>query len=435
MEQVIATHRNTDFDAMASLICGTLLYPGAAPILPRAVNANVKAFLSIHKDIFETISWEAVDPDRVRRLVVVDVNRWDRLGRVRTLREKPDLEILLWDHHPIPGDIGAAWQCQEPMGATITLMLRKLMADNRPLGPMQATLFLAGIYEDTGSLLFPATRPEDARAAAFLLENGADLTIVANLLRPAYGEKQKDVLFNMLRTLRRESINGHTISINAQKIDGHVGELSVVVNMYRQILNVDAAFGIFTVREKDDRCMVIGRSAVEGLDMGTLMRGLGGGGHPGAGSAMLKSARPEAVEAMIRELIRGNQQASVQISDLMSFPVATVPPDIPMREAAAILRQKGCTGMPVVDGEGRILGIISRRDFTKLRKDRQLDAPVKAFMSTSVVTIEPGTGPMQAVRLMVRHDIGRLPVVEEGRLIGIVTRSDAMTYFYDLLPA
>jgi CBS domain-containing protein len=138
---------------------------------------------------------------------------------------------------------------------------------------------------------------------------------------------------------------------------------------------------------------------------------------------------------MIRELIRGNQQASVQISDLMSFPVATVPPDIPMREAAAILRQKGCTGMPVVDGEGRILGIISRRDFTKLRKDRQLDAPVKAFMSTSVVTIEPGTGPMQAVRLMVRHDIGRLPVVEEGRLIGIVTRSDAMTYFYDLLPA
>jgi CBS domain-containing protein len=41
---------------------------------------------------------------------------------------------------------------------------------------------------------------------------------------------------------------------------------------------------------------------------------------------------------------------------------------------------------------------------------------------------------MQAARLMVKHDIGRLPVVEGGRIIGIITRSDAMLYFYDLLP-
>ena len=435
MEQIIATHRNTDFDAMASLICGSILYPGAAPVLPRAVNANVKAFLSIHKDVFPTVSWDDVDPDRVRRLIVVDVNRWDRLGRARCLREKPDLDIVLWDHHMTPGDIDAGWRRQEPMGAAITLMLRKLMADDRPLTPMQATLFLAGLYEDTGSLMFPATRPEDARAAAFLLEQGADLAIVSNLLRPDYGEKQKDVLFSMLQSPRRETVNGYSLGFNRQRIEGHVSGLSVVVNMYRQILNVDAAFGIFTVKGKDHRCMVIGRSAAEGLDVGAVMKSLGGGGHPAAGSAMLKSAKPEVVEGMIRDLIQGNQQASVQISDLMSFPVVAVRPDIPMKEAAMRLREKGCTGMPVVDDDGRILGIISRRDFAKLRKDRQYEAPVKAFMSANVVTIEPGIGPMQAVRLMVRHDIGRLPVVEDGRLIGIVTRSDAMTYFYDLLPS
>jgi CBS domain-containing protein len=55
-------------------------------------------------------------------------------------------------------------------------------------------------------------------------------------------------------------------------------------------------------------------------------------------------------------------------------------------------------------------------------------------MSTNVVTIQPGKSPIQAARVMVRHDIGRLPVVESGKLIGIITRSDAMTYFYDLLP-
>jgi CBS domain-containing protein len=84
--------------------------------------------------------------------------------------------------------------------------------------------------------------------------------------------------------------------------------------------------------------------------------------------------------------------------------------------------------------EGRLVGVISRRDFKKIRKETQLQAPVKAFMCTRVITIEPGKSPIQAAQMMVRHDVGRLPVVEEGRIIGIITRSDAMIYFYDLLP-
>ena len=78
--------------------------------------------------------------------------------------------------------------------------------------------------------------------------------------------------------------------------------------------------------------------------------------------------------------------------------------------------------------------MISRRDFKRVRKEKQLSAPVKAFMTTKVLTIPPGKSPAQAVGLMVKHDIGRLPVVKNGEVIGIVTRSDAMLYFYDLLP-
>jgi CBS domain-containing protein len=179
--------------------------------------------------------------------------------------------------------------------------------------------------------------------------------------------------------------------------------------------------------------MVIGRSAATGIDVGKIMRSLGGGGHPGAGSAMLKRVNAEAVAQLIRSLIEGNQQASVQIHDLMSFPVFSVPPDMPMKEVAAVLRKKGCTGLPVVEKD-RLVGMISRRDFAKVKGESRLSAPVKAFMSTDVKTIEPGMSPMAAARLMVKHDVGRLPVVENGKIIGIVTRSDAMLYFYDLLP-
>jgi CBS domain-containing protein len=117
----------------------------------------------------------------------------------------------------------------------------------------------------------------------------------------------------------------------------------------------------------------------------------------------------------------------------MSFPVITVTDDTPMKKVAGILRKKGCTGLPVVNDD-KLVGMISRRDFRKIKRDSQLDAPVKAFMITKVLSIEAGKSPQQAARLMVKHDIGRLPVVENGRIIGIITRSDAMLYFYDLLP-
>jgi nanoRNase/pAp phosphatase (c-di-AMP/oligoRNAs hydrolase)/CBS domain-containing protein len=434
MTQIITTHRNTDFDAFASVVAASLIYPDAVAAIPKAVNPNVRAFMSIHKDMFEFVERGSVDTKQVDRLIVVDTADWSRLGMLAGLKERSDLEIEIWDHHS-GGDMDAGKICQEPIGATVTLLIRRLKKLGKRITPIQATLFLAGLYEDTGNLTFPSCTPEDAYAAGWLLDRKADLALVAKFLRPAYGEKQKDVLFEMLKSAHRVKINGYSVSISRIQIQGHVNSLALVVRMYRDIANVDAAFGLFTSTSKkgNSKCMVIGRSENDGLDVGGIMKSLGGGGHPGAGSAMLKGANPEAVEQMIVDLIQGNQQSSVQISDLMSFPVFSVPSDTSMAKAAKILRDRGCTGLPVVDNE-RLTGVISRRDFKKIRKESQLRSPVKAFMSTKVVTIEPGQNPIQAARTMVRHDIGRLPVVEDGKMIGIITRSDAMLYFYDMLP-
>ena len=136
---------------------------------------------------------------------------------------------------------------------------------------------------------------------------------------------------------------------------------------------------------------------------------------------------------MIVRLINDDQQAAVQISDLMSYPVVTVSSETRMKQVFKILSENEHMGIPVLDS-GRLVGIISKRDFWKARKTSALNAPVRAFKSTKVFTIEPGSSPMKAARLMIQHDIGRLPVVENERVIGIVTRSDTMRYLYDLLP-
>jgi nanoRNase/pAp phosphatase (c-di-AMP/oligoRNAs hydrolase) len=94
-----------------------------------------------------------------------------------SLRNREDLEIYLWDHHDPPGTIQADRKCREKTGSTVTLLLRQLKNEKKELTPIQATLFLAGIYEDTRNLTFPSSTAEDAYAAAVWLSGAVKGTV------------------------------------------------------------------------------------------------------------------------------------------------------------------------------------------------------------------------------------------------------------------
>ena len=429
--QLIATHKNSDFDALASLVAASLLYPGAKPVLPTGINQNVRSFLSIHKDIFDFQHVREINLGAIYRLIVVDANRWDRLEGLGSLMSRTDIEVHVWDHHPEIGDITPSWSRQDLVGAATTLLVEAIQEKHIELSPILATLFLAGVYEDTGHLTFPSTTARDLRAAAYLLEKQADLKVIQAILRPTYGPQQKEILFKMLADTKRIKLNGFRVSVSKLDLDGHTPGLAEVVSMYRNIVNVDVAFGIFR-DTKNDRCMVIGRSGVDSVDVGAVMRILGGGGHSGAGSAIIKSVSPEGIEAWLTEAMKDHRQLPVQISDLMSFPVKSVSPGVTMKDVAAILEAEGFSGMPVLEDE-KLVGIISRRDLNKV-KTRQWHMPVKAFMARDVISVTPMHSVAEAMRILIKHDIGRLPVVQDNRVIGIISRSDAMIYYYDLIP-
>ena len=431
--KLITTHKGSDFDALASLVAANLIYPDALPVLPGTVNENLKPFLAIHKDLFNLVDPRDVNLDEVESLVVVDTHVWNRLDqRLLPLKDKAGLEVTVWDHH-MEGDMEGAEAHIREVGSTVTMLIQEIQKQRKIITPIQATLFMLGLYEDTGNLSFPSTKPEDAHAAGFLLDRQADLNILTVFLKQAYGEQQKNILSQMIASAQKQKVGDYTVSFSQVPIQGRIQNLAMVVQMYREIINADVAFGIFQDTGKD-RCMVIGRSSVDEVNLAVIMRSLGGGGHPGAGSALLKKANPDAIREMIIELIQGNQHGSIMLSDIMSYPVETVNHNTPVEEVANMLRTLGCTGMPVVNDEGCPVGVISRRDFRKVKKDKQMQSPIKAFMSRKVIFISPDKGAVEAARLMIRHDIGRIPVVEDGRIIGIVTRSDVMMYFYDLLP-
>ncbi|MBI4860643.1 MAG: CBS domain-containing protein [Candidatus Riflebacteria bacterium] len=220
---------------------------------------------------------------------------------------------------------------------------------------------------------------------------------------------------------------GYQVGIASLAIDSSPSGLSDVLEKYQEILGVDAAFGIFAT--DPDRCIVIGRAGFGGIDVGAVVRALGGGGHPGAGSAMVKSLGLDAVSQRVIELVSRHEGQDVPVRRIMSRIELTVEPAATMAEASKTLEAAGRRALLVVEGD-RLLGVLSTTELAKAKTDTQLRAPVKSFMRTRLKTLAPEQGLRDAARLMQEEDSGLLPVLQDGALVGVVTAADLMLQLY-----
>jgi tRNA nucleotidyltransferase (CCA-adding enzyme) len=112
--------------------------------------------------------------------------------------------------------------------------------------------------------------------------------------------------------------------------------------------------------------------------------------------------------------------------ELMSFPVRSIHPDTTVGEAQKVLLRYGHSGLAIVDDAGQLLGIVSRRDLDIAAYHGFQDAAVRVHISTNVRIVTPETSILEVERLMISYDIGRLPVVDGDKLVGIITRSDIL---------
>ena len=427
--EIITCHKNADFDAFASVFAAKILYPDANPILPHTLNSNVKAFFALHKDFFPHKSVCDINLNDVSHLIVVDAHEWSRFDNMAALKKRDDVKISLWDHHEGETDLKPSWSNVRRIGATVTLLVQEIRERGIYIDPVHASLFLAGIHEDTGSLMFSGSTAEDAEMVAWLMKQKADNEVISHFLRSVYTQLQREILFDMFHNGTEDNIGGYRIIFVNVSIKGYTPGLSIVVEMYQDITSVDAVFAVFS-DEHSNRYMVIARSNTEGIDAGAVMRALGGGGHARAASAQLIGDSSEKVLEWVIHIVAEASVVAPLVKDIMSSPVDTVLATDTMEEVFKQFR-KGYSGIPVVDEKGTVVGMLSRRDLKRLRKDSHKQSPAKAFMTTGVFTIAKCATIAQAARIMVSNDIGRLPVLENEELIGIVTRSDVMRHYYN----
>jgi CBS domain-containing protein len=114
------------------------------------------------------------------------------------------------------------------------------------------------------------------------------------------------------------------------------------------------------------------------------------------------------------------------VADVMTPGVESTSSTAPLRDAARAMREGDFGSMPVVD-DGQLTGIVTDRDIVVRAVAEGLDpaaARVGDVASRDPVTVEPGEDLDDAIDLMARHRIRRLPVVEDGRLVGVVSQAD-----------
>lgn len=281
---------------------------------------------------------------------------------------------------------------------------------------------MMGIYGDTGSLLFTNTTVRDILAAAYLAEQGARLSVVADFLGRPLTDEQKALLKDLVVSAEHHSVKGVKILLAKAQVDEFIVGLAPLTHTLAEIERPDA---IFTVVEMEDRVHIVGRSNVAQVNIKDIVLPFGGAGHAEAASATVKYKGVDDVAEELLKVIQSKVQAPLLASDLMSSPVKSVVPSTTIAEANQIMLRYGHTGLPVVDN-GKVVGVISRRDVEKAHHHGLGHAPVKGFMTNNVITVSEMTPVSEVQELMIEHDIGRLPVTSNGRLVGIVSRTDLL---------
>jgi tRNA nucleotidyltransferase (CCA-adding enzyme) len=415
--EIVTSHENTDFDGLASMLGAVKLYPKAIPVLPQRLNRNLQDFLALYRDEFPFVQREEIPRGRVSFLIVVDTQG---IPSLRGLSDETEVRFV--DHHPLERELTARMTFHSgDVGSTTTLLVEQIVQSHLNVSPVESTLLLLGIYEDTGSLSYPGTRALDARCAAWLLDQGANLDVVNEFLHRPLTASQRQLYRTLVEAAEFHEFSGHTVVVALAGAGDYLEEISTLAHKLRDLYEPAALFLIVDLRVN---IQMVARSSSDAIDVGKIARHFGGGGHSKAAAALIKDMTAAETREQLLIVLETEVRPSTTVADLMSHGVYTLSPDTSVAEAAQTMRRYGHEGFPVVAEQGRVLGMLTRREIDKALQYDRGDAAISHYMRKGEIVVTPSDPVERLQEVMIRHDVGQVAVVEDGEIVGIVTRTD-----------
>ncbi len=417
---LVCTHEQADFDAVASLLGVRLLDLEAMPVLPRRVNRNVRAFVTLYGDHLPFVEFDELPRSRVERLTVVDTQSSPSIKGVRA-----DTKVHLIDHHPPGDDMDPTWTAHiEEVGATATLLVEEIQEAGRNLSPVQATLLLLGIYEDTGSLSYASTTPRDVRASAWLLERGADLNLVGEFLNHPLSNGQRDLYDRLLENIETHEYHGLSIILACGEVRGLVEEISTLAHKLRDVFDPE---GLFVLVGLNGSVQLVARSTTDELDVGAVAEHFGGGGHARAAAALIRDRNCAQVRDELIEFLGSSIEPAPTVGEIMSRDPQLLSPDVKISDVGERMQRFGHEGYPIVES-GRVCGLLTRRAVDRALSHGMGSQPVSRIMEAGDLVVRMDDSVNHLQKVMIEHGWGQVPVVDpdSGEIVGIVTRTDLL---------
>ena len=417
--RIILTHEQADFDALASMLGAYLADTTSIPVLPRRMNRNVRAFVTLYGAELPFVEARDLPNHPIEAVCLVDTQT---MATVRGIGHETKVYVV--DHHALRGDHPTGWTLlTDEVGATTTLLVEQLQEENGDLSMIQATLLLLGIYEDTGSLTYSRTTPRDLQAASFLLEQGANLSLAADFINHPLSKDQQAIYDDLRSRVKSYPVHGHMVMIacgSAMELDE---ELSTVAHKLRDLMDPEALFLLVQTRSG---VQMIGRSTSDHIDVAEITGHFGGGGHPRAAASLIKGREIGEVCQELIDCLPVYVQPAITVAEIMSHGPQVLGPEVMAHEAAERMQRYGYEGYPVVQ-DGRVIGLLTRRAVDRALSHK-LNLPASSLMNAGEITVHPNDSIEQLQRLMTDSGWGQVPVIdpESGSLIGIATRTDLL---------
>ncbi|UCF31778.1 MAG: CBS domain-containing protein [bacterium] len=428
--EVITTHLNADFDAMASMIAARKIHPEAKMVFPGSQEKNLREFMArspLAEYPFHRI--RDIDLDAVTRLILVDIKIPGRLGPLDEVARREGVELIIYDHHPrTDQDYKGSVEIVDNVGATATLLVEELRRRRKRITPEEATILTLGIYEDTGSLTFTSTTPRDLDAVSFLVKKGARLDVIPTFIGRELDARQVQLLNDLLNSTETLDVQGVSVSVATASTEEYIPELALLVHKMMDMEGFDV---LFTLVRMEERVILVARSRVPEVDVAKVAEEFGGGGHPTAASGSIREKTlvqvKEELTAILPRVIGRRKTAS----SLMSSPVISVGLEDGIAWAAEIMTRYNINGLPVMDGEKNMSGIITRGVVERAIHHGLSDSPVKDYMLTDFQSVSPDD-PLEMVQehIVERHQ-RMLPVMEGRKVRGVITRTDLLEAMHD----
>ncbi|NLK63099.1 MAG: CBS domain-containing protein [Fusobacteria bacterium] len=431
--EIIISHTNLDLDGLASMLLAKKIYPNAKLVLPGNTNKNVNELIVLYQNHFNIHRSKEIDIDKIKKIIIVDTNLPNKLGKFGEIYKKDNVDIIIYDHHNIDKNnpfLKKAKIIHKNYGSNTSLLLEEIINKNGEISLIghEPTIFMMGIYEDTGSLLYSRTKPIDMKMATFLLEKGASLKIVSEYINKRLEKKQFRVFLELLKQGEILKISLDTIFLSYYESDDFIYGFDVIINKIKDVENVTGAFVVYGNKEK---IYIIGRSSSSHINVNKILSVFGGSGHFDAAVAIVKDINITEVYSVLKDKILNDTIIDIRAKDIMQQPVKTIDKELKIKDAYKIMTRFGYNGIPVTEND-KLIGIISRRDTDKAIIHGFGNAPVRAYMVTNVFTFYSDSKIDEIKRSMIENNIGRIVIINrEKHVIGIVTRTDLLKNIHD----